>query len=95
MDDYCLNYPTRIISGQHAIEQLEREVEEGEIVRLGLVTDNLIRESGLVELLIGELNKLEVVAEYDQVPPNSGVEVVERGAEYFADHDIDALLALG
>lgn len=79
---------------------MAREIDS-EIARLGgtkvlIVADQGVVKAGLLKpILEGLEHAVEVVGVYDEVPANSSVAVVERGAALAAEKGADMLVAVG
>ena len=93
--DLNFNYfaPTRVIFGEGSISELPMEVKA-----LGkkafLVSDRGLDETGLVEQVKGKLGTL-LAGVYLEVPQDSGMEVVDRGAERALAAGADLIVSLG
>jgi len=96
-DFYQFLAPTRVISGRGLIEGAGFEFKKEGARRILIVTDEVIRGTGLIEAVVAgvEGGGLEVAAIYDQVPPDSDSAVVTACAESAHEHGADALLAVG
>ena len=87
----------RILYGPNSVREIGFETG-----RLGgscavIVTDKVLHRAGLVQRVIDGLEGSSVTlgGVFDDVPPNSEVQVVERGAEIAAAAGCDLLIALG
>lgn len=93
--DLNFNYfgPTKVVFGTGSIAELPME-----IAALGkkafLVTDQGIRETGLVDLVTDRMGDL-LAGVYSDVPQDSGMEVVDKGAEAALAAGADVLVSLG
>lgn len=93
--DLNFNYfgPTKVVFGTGSISELPMEV-----AILGkkafLVTDEGIKETGLVDQVTDRLGDL-LVGVYSDVPQDSGMQVVDNGAEAALAVGADVLVSLG
>jgi len=93
--DLSFNYfaPTKVIFGEGSIAELPMEVRA-----LGkkafLVTDRGLDETGLVEQVKENLGDL-LAGVYSDVPQDSGMEVVDKGAELALAAGADVVVSLG
>jgi len=96
-DFYHFAAPTRIISGRELIASAGFEFAKEGAERVLVVTDRVIRGTGLVEKVEGGVadGGLEVVGVFDDVPPDSDTAVVMRCAEQAKDQGADSFLAVG
>jgi alcohol dehydrogenase class IV len=96
-DFYQFASPTRVVSGRELIGSAGFEFAKEGAERTLLVTDSVIRETGLVEKVEGGIadGGLEVVGVFDDVPQDSDTAVVMRCAEQAKDAGADSFLAVG
>ena len=96
-DFYQFAAPTRVISGRELIASTGFEFAKEGAERVLVVTDRVIRDTGLVEKVEGGVadGGLEVVGVFDDVPQDSDTAVVMRCAEQAKDQGADSLLAVG
>jgi alcohol dehydrogenase class IV len=96
-DFYQFAAPTRVISGRELIASAGFEFAKEGAERVLVVTDGVIRGTGLVEKVEGGVadGGLEVVGVFDDVPQDSDTAVVMRCAEQAKDHGADSFLAVG
>ena len=93
--DLNFNYfgPTKVVFGTGSISELPME-----IANLGkkafLVTDQGIKETGLVDLVTDRMGDL-LTGIYSDVPQDSGMEVADKGAEAALSAGADVLVSLG
>jgi len=93
--DLNFNYfaPTKVIFGQGSIAELPMEVQA-----LGkkafLVTDAGLIETGLVDQVKKQLGEL-LAGVYADVPQDSGMEIVDKGAQQALSAGADVLVSLG
>jgi alcohol dehydrogenase class IV len=89
--------PTRVVSGRGLIEGAGFEFMKEGAKRVLLVTDGVLRGTGLVDRVAAGVvdGGLEVAEIFDDVPQDSSVGVVERCAEAARAAGADAFLAVG
>ncbi len=88
---------TRVVYGPGIVKDIGFEVGKLGGTRAVIVTDRVLRSIGLVDRVVRGLEEsgVELAGIYDDVPPNSEVRVVERGAQYARGQGCDVLIAVG
>jgi alcohol dehydrogenase class IV len=96
-DFYQYASPTRVIAGRDLLGSTGFELQKEGARRVFLVTDEVIRGTGLVEKVERGVTDggLEVAGVFDQVPQDSSTEVVERCAAAAKEAGADSFLAVG
>ena len=96
-DFYQYASTTRIIAGRDLLESTGFEFQKEGARRVFVVTDEIIRGTGLVERVEAGVadGGLEVAGVFDQVPQDSSTEVVERCAAAAKEAGADSFLAVG
>lgn len=96
-DFYQFVAPTRVIAGRGLLEGAGFEFAKEGAGRVLLVTDEVIRATGLVDRVRAgvEDGGLEVAGVFDAVPPDSDAGVVVALAETAREHGADSFLAVG
>jgi alcohol dehydrogenase class IV len=96
-DFYQYTSPTRVIAGRGLIEGAGFEFTKEGAARVLVVTDAVIRGTGLVERVEEGIadGGLEVAGVFDEVPQDSSTHVVERCAELARERGADSFLAVG
>jgi alcohol dehydrogenase class IV len=96
-DFYQYASTTRIIAGRNLLESTGFEFHKEGARRVFVVTDEVIRGTGLVERVEAGVadGGLEVAGVFDQVPQDSSTEVVERCAAAAKEAGADSFLAVG
>lgn len=91
---YC---PVKIIAGHAALESIPFELSILGVKRPMIITDKGIRVHGLLQPVEEALaaGDVHVEAIFDDVPPDSSLEVVAQAAQLFRTHQCDAILAVG
>jgi alcohol dehydrogenase class IV len=89
--------PTRVIAGRDLIESAGFEFAKEGAKRVLIVTDEVIRGTGLVDRVAAGLTDggLEVAGIFDAVPQDSDSGVVGRVAGMVRDEGADSILAVG
>ncbi|MEA2332927.1 MAG: hypothetical protein QOH58_3065 [Thermoleophilaceae bacterium] len=96
-DFYQYAATTRIIAGHDLLESTGFEFQKEGARRIFVVTDEVIRGTGLVERVEAGITDggLEVAGVFDQVPQDSSTDVVERCAAAAKEAGADSFLAVG
>jgi alcohol dehydrogenase class IV len=96
-DFYQYLSTTRVISGRDLLGSTGFEFMKEGAQRVFLVTDEVVRGTGLVERVEEGVRDggLEVAAVFDDVPQDSSVDVVERCAAAAKEAGADSFLAVG
>jgi alcohol dehydrogenase len=96
-DFYQFLAPTRVVAGKGMIGGIGFEFAKEGAKRVLVVTDEVIRGTGLIEQVEAGLTDggLELAGVYDQVPQDSSADVVKRCAERGKEHGANAFLAVG
>ena len=89
--------PTRVISGRGLLEGTGFELTKEGARRVFVVTDEVIRGTGLVDRVVAGIEDggLELAGVFDAVPQDSSTAVVERCAEEAKGAGADSFLAVG
>jgi len=96
-DFYQYAESTRVIAGRDLLGSAGFEFQKEGARRVFVVTDEVIRGTGLVERVEAGVadGGLEVAGVFDQVPQDSSTDVVERCAEAASEAGADSFLAVG
>jgi alcohol dehydrogenase class IV len=96
-DFYQYAESTRVIAGRDLLGSLGFEFAKEGAARVMVVSDGVIRETGLVDKVEAGLadGGLEVAGVFDDVPQDSSTHVVERCAEAAKEAGADSFLAVG
>ena len=96
-DFYQFIAPTRVIAGRGLVEGLGFELSKEGARRVAIVTDQVIRATGLIDKVEAGIadGGLEVAAIYDGVPPDSDSAAVVAAAAQARAAGADAFLAVG
>jgi alcohol dehydrogenase class IV len=87
----------RILYGPRSVREVGFEAQKLHGASAVIVTDPGVRQAGLVQRVVDGLDGSGVAMAgiFDAVPPNSEVQVVERGAAFARAAGCDLLIALG
>jgi alcohol dehydrogenase class IV len=96
-DYFQFAHPTRVVAGREMIGALGFEFAKEGAKRPFIVTDEVIRGTGLVEKVEQGISDggLETAGVFDSVPQDSGTGVVEACAEAAREAGCDSLVAVG
>jgi len=96
-DFYQFSAPTRVIAGRDLLASTGFEFAKEGAHRVLLITDTVIRATGLADRVIEGLQDggLEVAAIFDAVPQDSDSAAVAAAAELARESGADSFLALG
>ena len=96
-DFYQYASPTRVISGRDLLESTGFEFQKEGARRVFVVTDEIIRGTGLVDRVSAGVTDggLEVVGVFDQVPQDSSTQVCDDCAAAAKEAGADSILAVG
>ncbi|MGD9733439.1 MAG: iron-containing alcohol dehydrogenase, partial [Desulfamplus sp.] len=94
---YEFHNPVKIISGNKALDNLPSELETLGAKRPMVITDKGVSGAGLLKIFIDSFASSGMIigAVFDDVPPDSSSEVVERITSIFRQNRCDSLVALG
>jgi alcohol dehydrogenase class IV len=96
-DFYQFLAPTRVVVGRGLLDGIGFEFAKEGAKRVLIVTDEVIRDTGLVDRVGSGLEDggVEVAGVYDRVPQDSDSAVVVEAAASGREHGANALLAVG
>ncbi|OGQ08091.1 MAG: hypothetical protein A3G32_08060 [Deltaproteobacteria bacterium RIFCSPLOWO2_12_FULL_40_28] len=97
MDFFQFSVPTKIIFAQGISKDFSAELEHFSARRYLVVTDQFLNQSGLVAPIIEGMKSagFEIVGVFDEVPPDSGVGIIEKGAAFAKKNSADGIVAIG
>lgn len=89
--------PVKVIAGKAALEHIPYELTGLAAKRPMIITDKGVRAAGLLEPVITacEESGLDIIAIYDDVPPDSSVGVVKDIARIYRTEKCDSIIAVG
>lgn len=96
-DYYQFVHPTRVVVGRGMLESIGFEFQKEGAKRAFIVTDQVIRETGLVDKVVAGLEDggVEVAGTFDEVPADSSMETCQACAEAAKASGADSLVAVG
>jgi alcohol dehydrogenase class IV len=96
-DYYQFAHPTRVVAGRGMIDTAGFEFSKDGAKRPLIVTDSIIRGTGLVEKVEAGVTDggLEVAGVFDEVPQDSSVATVEAAAAAGKEAGADSFVAVG
>ncbi|MBF0210146.1 MAG: iron-containing alcohol dehydrogenase [Desulfamplus sp.] len=94
---YEFHNPVKIVSGNKALDNLPSELETLGAKRPMVITDKGVVGAGLVKIFIDSFgsSNMTIGAIFDDVPPDSSSQVVEKITSIFRQNRCDSLVALG
>src|SRR6056297_2232343 len=88
--------PTKLVSGVGSRKKLNELLKELEISKPLIVTDQGIREVGILDKILKIISKDNFDYQiYDKVSINPDVATVDKGYEFYEDHNCDGIIGLG
>ncbi len=89
--------PVKIVSGHKALDNLPYELDQLGVKRPVIITDQGVQGAGLIKMVINSFhnNDISVAAIYDETPPDSSNEVVNKVAQIYRDKQCDSIIAIG
>ena len=95
-EDLSFNYfgPTKIVFGIDAAKDVEIEMNSLGGTKAVVVTDQGIINAGLIEGITGVL-KNKCVGVFSDIPQDTGVEVVDKGAAFARGNSADVVISVG
>ncbi len=95
-DCYEFFSPVKIVSGRKALLNLPFELSQLGAQKPLVVTDKGVVQAGLVKFVRNAFDGsgMRIGAIFDEVPPDSSIDVVRRAAETFRENGCDSLVAL-
>ena len=96
MDGFEFYCPTKIVCGEHALDKLPDELESRGVSHPLVMTDAGLVKLGVAAKLTNVLDAAGVAYEvFDQVPPDSSMDVVNQVAQLYAERGCDGFVAIG
>lgn len=88
--------PTKILAGEDALLSLKDEMRMAGIKKPLIITDKGIIKFGLFRKVKEAIQDKELTSlVFDDVPPDSSLEVVKNASQLFRDNNCDGLIAIG
>jgi alcohol dehydrogenase len=96
-DYFEFSLPTKLVYGVGILENLGETVKPFGKRKAILVTDEILVQTGLVEKVKSgfEATSIKIAATFDQVPPNSTIDAVEKCADLSTKKGCDMYIAVG
>lgn len=92
--EFCC--PTKIVCGAHALDKLPDELADRGVAHPLVMTDAGLVKLGVAAKLTDVLDAAGVAYEvFDQVPPDSSMDVVNEVARLYAERGCDGFVAIG
>ncbi|WP_034302870.1 iron-containing alcohol dehydrogenase [Herbaspirillum sp. RV1423] len=90
-----INYITQVQFDYGALALLQQECDRIGIRKPLIVTDMGIRNAGILDKVLAQLNDGAQVAVFDQTPPNPNESAVRAAVKMFRDGACDGIIAVG
>lgn len=89
--------PVKIVAGHKALEHIPFELAALQAKRPMIITDKGVKAVGLLEHVANAFEGAEsqIVAIFDDVPPDSSLHTVRNAAALYRQHNCDAIIAIG
>lgn len=89
--------PVKVIAGHAALEHIPFELASLGAKRPMIITDKGVRANQLLAPIEAAFESTDAVIGYifDDVPPDSSLETVQKAAQLYREHQCDALIAVG
>jgi len=89
--------PVKIVSGMKALENLPYELDHLGASRPLIVSDRGVSQAGLTQFVIEAFSEsaASIGAVFDEVPPDSSLQVVQAAAAAFRANGCDSIVAVG
>lgn len=87
----------KILSGKNALENISFELENLDSERPLILTNRMLRQIGLVDVVLKSLKKsdVEIGAIYEDIPADSSVKIVNEIAKVYKQEKCDSIIAIG
>lgn len=94
---YEFQNSTKIISGNRALENIPFELRNLKAERPMVLTDKFLNKIGIVNHVLDALKDSDVVIGdlYDDIPPDSGIKVINEIAKVYREQQCDSIIAVG
>lgn len=90
-----IQYLTQIQFDFGAVRLLQAECDRVGIKRPIVVTDQGVRDIGLVDAVMSNLTQPELAIVFDETPPNPNERAVHKAAAMYIDNNCDGVIAIG
>lgn len=96
MQGFEFSCPTKIVAGDGALDKVPDELANLHVTRPLVMTDQGLAKLGVSAKLTRVLDEAGLAYEvFDQVPPDSSLDVVNEVAQLYADRGCDGFVAIG
>jgi alcohol dehydrogenase len=96
LKSFCFELPTTIVYGVDSALQLAKHLHASSYRNVLLVTDRGVKESGLLDPMIAQLEYASVLwTMFDEVEPNPKDYNVQAGADKAREYEADCIVAVG
>lgn len=96
MQGFEFSCPTKIVCGEHALDKLPDELADRGVAHPLVMTDAGLVKLGVAAKLTAVLDASGVAYEmFDQVPPDSSMDVVNEVARLYTERGCDGFVAIG
>lgn len=96
MTGFEFHCPTKIVAGENALDKLPDELADRGVARPLVMTDAGLVKLGVAAKLTRVLDEAGIPYElFDQVPPDSSMDVVNQVAHLYQDKGCDGFVAIG
>ena len=96
MNAFEFSCPTKIVAGAHALDKLPGELADRGVGRPLVMTDADLVKLGVAAKLTRVLDAAGFAYDvFDQVPPDSSMDVVNQAARLYAERGCDGFVAIG
>lgn len=92
--NFVFRLPTKIVFGPGAAKEVRMEVDEWKRTRALIVTDRDLVQTGIVNMVKNALGS-KCVGIFSEVTPDTGIHIVNAGAEYGRAVGADILVSVG
>lgn len=96
MQGFEFSCPTKIVCGKGALEKISAELKSIHVTKPLIVTDKSLVSLGLADKLFAVLDAEGIpYAIFDEVPPDSSLDIVGKVTDLYAEQACDGFIALG
>ena len=96
MQAFEYSCPTKIVCGAHALRKLADELRDHQVEKPLLLSDANLVKLGVAQHAIEPLEEAGVsFALFDQIPPDSSLDVVNEVVRVYTEEGCDGFVALG
>lgn len=89
--------PVKVMAGSSALEHIPYELKSLAASRPMIITDKGVRKVGLTDHVLSAFvdTDMDIELIFDDVPPDSSLEVAETAAKLYREHNCDSIIAVG